>query len=45
MKERLGSEARQTLSPEWRQRIRDYAKAENPALEREFGEFAKYDYF
>lgn len=41
----MGSEAIQTLSPEWRQRIRDYAKAENQALEREFSEIAKYDYF
>lgn len=41
----MGSEATQKLSPEWRQRIRDYAKAENQALEREFSEIAKYDYF
>jgi hypothetical protein len=41
----MGSQVTQKLSPEWRQRIRDYAKTENQALEREFGEIAKYDYF
>ena len=45
VRERLGSEATQKLSADWQQRIRDYAKAENPGLAREFGEIAKYDYF
>ena len=45
VRNRMGSQVTQKLSPEWRQRIRDYAKTENQALEREFGEIAKYDYF
>jgi hypothetical protein len=45
VKSGMGSEAIQKLLPEWRQRIRDYAKAENQALEREFSEISKYDYF
>jgi len=45
VKKRMESEAKQDLSPEWRRRIRAYAKAQNPSLEREFGEIGKYDYF
>ena len=41
----MASEATQALSPQWRQRIRDYAKAENPTVASEFSEIAKYDYY
>jgi hypothetical protein len=45
VKKRMGGKVTQDLSPEWRRRIRDYAKSENPTLKREFSEIAKYDYF
>jgi hypothetical protein len=45
VKKRFGSEVTQKLSPKWRQKIRDYAKAENQGLQREFREIAKYDYY
>jgi hypothetical protein len=45
LRSKMAREATQTLSPEWRQTIRDYARAQNPSVEKEFAEIAKYDYF
>jgi len=45
LSKKLANQATEELSLDWRQRIRDYAKAENSALAREFGEITKYDYF
>src|SRR5262245_6505120 len=45
VKNSLGHDAQQELTPEWRERIRVYARAENQALAREFAEIANYDYF
>jgi hypothetical protein len=37
--------ARETLPAYWRQRIRDYARAENSSLAAEFPQIEAYDYF